>query len=162
MYKGRVNTGVTANVTAKSISWSISVSYAESERWVGNRNPEIYENPHQDGFVYCLTLPNSNFLARRSIKWDQDDPVAKVKHINQLSFLTGTYAMGKQAQGAIGYNQQIRIDMLLYLLLYPQQPMVKTWHVELIGYNNLPAGQKERHGRRHVVFRPRSTPDKRS
>ena len=50
-------------------------------------------------------------------------------------------AMGKQAIGAIGYNQLNRIDTLLYLSVYPQQPMVKTKTIELIGYDKLPAGQ---------------------
>ena len=49
--------------------------------------------------------------------------------------------MGKQAIGAIAYNQLNRIDTLLYLLCYPQQPMVKTKTIELIGYDRLPAGQ---------------------
>lgn len=49
--------------------------------------------------------------------------------------------MGKQAIGAIGYNQFNRIDTLLYLSVYPQKPMVKTKTIELIGYDKLPAGQ---------------------
>lgn len=49
--------------------------------------------------------------------------------------------MGKQAIGAIAYNQLNRIDTLLYLMVYPQQPMVKTKTIELIGYDRLPAGQ---------------------
>ena len=49
--------------------------------------------------------------------------------------------MGKQAIGAIGFNQLNRIDTLLYLSVYPQQPMVKTKTIELIGYDKLPAGQ---------------------
>ena len=49
--------------------------------------------------------------------------------------------MGKQAIGAIATNQLNRIDTLLYLLVYPQQPMVKTKTIELIGYDKLPAGQ---------------------
>ena len=50
-------------------------------------------------------------------------------------------AMGKQAIGAIAYNQFRRIDTLLYFMVYPQQPMVKTKTIELIGYDKLPAGQ---------------------
>jgi DNA-directed RNA polymerase III subunit RPC2 len=30
---------------------------------------------------------------------------------------------------------------LLYLSVYPQQPMVKTKTIELVGYDRLPAGQ---------------------
>jgi DNA-directed RNA polymerase III subunit RPC2 len=49
--------------------------------------------------------------------------------------------MGKQAIGAIGYNQLNRIETLIYLMVYPQQPMVKSKTIELIGYDKLPAGQ---------------------
>ena len=49
--------------------------------------------------------------------------------------------MGKQAIGAIGYNQLNRIDTLLYLLNYPQQPMVKSRTIEMVGYDKLPGGQ---------------------
>ena len=34
--------------------------------------------------------------------------------------------MGKQAMGTTGFNQLNRIDTLLYSLVYPQKPMVKT------------------------------------
>ncbi len=62
-------------------------------------------------------------------------------HHNQSPRNTYQCAMGKQAIGAIGYNQLNRIDTLLYLSVYPQQPMVKTKTIELIGYDKLPAGQ---------------------
>lgn len=62
-------------------------------------------------------------------------------HHNQSPRNTYQCAMGKQAIGAIAYNQLNRIDTLLYLLVYPQQPMVKTKTIELIGYDRLPAGQ---------------------
>ncbi|KAL5520388.1 RPC2 [Sanghuangporus baumii] len=62
-------------------------------------------------------------------------------HHNQSPRNTYQCAMGKQAIGAIAYNQLNRIDTLLYLLVYPQQPMVKTKSIELVGYDKLPAGQ---------------------
>jgi DNA-directed RNA polymerase III subunit RPC2 len=49
--------------------------------------------------------------------------------------------MGKQAIGAIAYNQFNRIDTLLYTLVYPQKPMVISKTIQLIGYDKLPAGQ---------------------
>ncbi len=48
--------------------------------------------------------------------------------------------MGKQAIGIIGYNQLNRVDTLLYLLIYPQKPLVKTKTIEIIKYEELPAG----------------------
>ena len=62
-------------------------------------------------------------------------------HHNQSPRNTYQCAMGKQAIGTIGYNQFNRSDTLLYLLLYPQKPLVGTKTIELIHYNDLPAGQ---------------------
>ncbi|KAG8953380.1 DNA-directed RNA polymerase III core subunit ret1 [Tulasnella sp. 408] len=62
-------------------------------------------------------------------------------HHNQSPRNTYQCAMGKQAIGAIASNQFNRIDTLLYFSVYPQQPMVKTKTIELIGYDQLPAGQ---------------------
>ena len=44
--------------------------------------------------------------------------------------------MGKQAMGTIGYNQRNRIDTLMYLLVYPQRPMVKS-RVSFFFYLNI-------------------------
>ncbi|ODA81034.1 hypothetical protein RJ55_03996 [Drechmeria coniospora] len=62
-------------------------------------------------------------------------------HHNQSPRNTYQCAMGKQAIGAIAYNQFNRIDTLLYTLVYPQRPMVITKTIELINYDKLPAGQ---------------------
>jgi len=45
--------------------------------------------------------------------------------------------MGKQAMGAIAYNQGQRIDTLLYLLAYPQCPMVKTKTIDIIKFHKV-------------------------
>ncbi|KAL1901393.1 DNA-directed RNA polymerase III complex subunit Rpc2 [Sporothrix stenoceras] len=62
-------------------------------------------------------------------------------HHNQSPRNTYQCAMGKQAIGAIAYNQFHRIDTLLYTLVYPQRPMVITKTIELVHYDKLPAGQ---------------------
>lgn len=62
-------------------------------------------------------------------------------HHNQSPRNTYQCAMGKQAIGAIAYNQFNRIDTLLYTLVYPQRPMVISKTIELIRYDRLPAGQ---------------------
>lgn len=50
-------------------------------------------------------------------------------------------AMGKQAMGNIAFNQNNRIDTLLYLLSYPQRPLLTTRTIELVGFDRLGAGQ---------------------
>ena len=48
--------------------------------------------------------------------------------------------MGKQAMGTIALNQKSRIDTLMYNLVYPMRPMVKSRTIELIHFEDLPAG----------------------
>ncbi|XP_001607116.2 DNA-directed RNA polymerase III subunit RPC2 [Nasonia vitripennis] len=62
-------------------------------------------------------------------------------HHNQSPRNTYQCAMGKQAMGTIAYNQRNRIDTLMYNLVYPHAPMVKTKTIELINFDKLPAGQ---------------------
>ena len=62
-------------------------------------------------------------------------------HHNQSPRNTYQCAMGKQAIGTIAHNQLTRIDSILFLLVYPQAPLVKTRALELIKYDRLPAGQ---------------------
>eukprot|EP00051_Salpingoeca_urceolata_P012068 m.150055 g.150055 ORF g.150055 m.150055 type:complete len:1163 (-) comp17366_c0_seq2:25-3513(-) len=62
-------------------------------------------------------------------------------HHNQSPRNTYQCAMGKQAIGTIAYNQQHRFDTLLYDLVYPQKPLVKTKTIEMIQFDQLPAGQ---------------------
>ena len=61
-------------------------------------------------------------------------------HHNQSPRNTYQCAMGKQAMGTIAHNQGDRIDTILYLLVYPHRPLVKTRTLDLIGFNKLPAG----------------------
>src|SRR3977135_259701 len=61
-------------------------------------------------------------------------------HHNQSPRNTYQCAMGKQAIGAIASNQFQRIDSILYLMVYPQKPMVKSRTIELTKYDQLPAG----------------------
>ncbi|CDJ61204.1 DNA-directed RNA polymerase III subunit, putative [Eimeria maxima] len=60
---------------------------------------------------------------------------------NQSPRNTYQCAMGKQAMGAIGFNQFNRCDTLLYLLVYPQQPLCKSRTLDLVHFDQLPAGQ---------------------
>lgn len=62
-------------------------------------------------------------------------------HHNQSPRNTYQCAMGKQAIGTIGYNQRNRIDTLMYNLVYPHAPLVKSRALDLINFDKLPAGQ---------------------
>lgn len=43
--------------------------------------------------------------------------------------------------GAISLNQYERMDRLIYSLVYPMKPMVKTRTIDIINFNHLPGGQ---------------------
>ncbi len=60
-------------------------------------------------------------------------------HHNQSPRNTYQCAMGKQAIGAIGYNQLNRVDTLLYLMTYPQRPLVQNRTVEITNLDKLQA-----------------------
>ena len=62
-------------------------------------------------------------------------------HHNQSPRNTYQCAMGKQAMGCIGMNQYARMDGLIYTLIYPQKPMVKSRTLDLINFDNIPGGQ---------------------
>ena len=62
-------------------------------------------------------------------------------HHNQSPRNTYQCAMGKQAMGTIALNQRNRIDTLLYNLVYPMRPMVKSRTIELVHFEEMPAGQ---------------------
>ena len=48
--------------------------------------------------------------------------------------------MGKQAMGSVATNQYERMDSLLYSLVYPQKPMVKSRVLDLVQFDALPGG----------------------
>ncbi len=60
---------------------------------------------------------------------------------NQSPRNTYQSAMAKQALGVYALNYNHRSDSHSYLLHYPQKPIVQTRALELMGYNNRPAGQ---------------------
>ena len=62
-------------------------------------------------------------------------------HHNQSPRNTYQCAMGKQAMGTIARNQFERIDTVMYLLVYPMKPMVRTHVIDMIEFDEMPAGQ---------------------
>jgi len=59
---------------------------------------------------------------------------------NQSPRNTYQSAMAKQALGLYAANYQIRTDTRAHLLHYPQKPLVQTRMLNVIGYNDRPAG----------------------
>ena len=62
-------------------------------------------------------------------------------HHNQSPRNTYQSAMGKQAIGAISLNQYSRMDGMIYTMIYPMKPLVKTRTIDLINFDELPGGQ---------------------
>jgi len=62
-------------------------------------------------------------------------------HHNQSPRNTYQCAMGKQAMGTIARNQFERIDTVLFLLVHPMKPLVRTRVIDMIRFDDLPAGQ---------------------
>jgi DNA-directed RNA polymerase III subunit RPC2 len=49
--------------------------------------------------------------------------------------------MAKQAMGTISMNQYERMDGLIYTLIYPQKPMVKSRTLDVVNFDKIPGGQ---------------------
>jgi len=62
-------------------------------------------------------------------------------HHNQSPRNTYQCAMGKQAIGTVALNQALRFDTLLYVMTYPQRPLVTTRTLDAIKFDQLPGGQ---------------------
>jgi DNA-directed RNA polymerase subunit B len=60
---------------------------------------------------------------------------------NQSPRNTYQSAMAKQALGLYASNYQLRTDSRAHFLHYPQKPLVQTRALDIIGYNNRPAGE---------------------
>ncbi|KAH7096178.1 DNA-directed RNA polymerase [Auriculariales sp. MPI-PUGE-AT-0066] len=97
----------------------------------------LYENQ----IINIGSSARRNLESSRSRSWVPSQASFRTRTIIKVRAIHTSAPMGKQAIGAIAYNQLNRIDTLLYLSVYPQKPMVKTRTIELIGYEKLPAGQ---------------------
>jgi DNA-directed RNA polymerase III subunit RPC2 len=98
-----------------------------------------YPHHNQSPRVSCCCDALNEFAASFA------SPLSSHYHPSSFLFpsLQNTYqcAMGKQAMGVIARNQFERIDTVLFLLCYPQKPMCRTRVIDMIGFDNLPAGQ---------------------
>ncbi|KAJ6642091.1 DNA-directed RNA polymerase III subunit RPC2 [Pseudolycoriella hygida] len=124
-----------------------------------NKGLRKFEDFINDGLIEYLDVneENDSFIAYSESEIDPDNTthmeiepftllgvcvgLVPYPHHNQSPRNTYQCAMGKQAIGCIGTNQNMRIDTLSYSLTYPQTPMVRTKTIELTNYDKLPAGQ---------------------
>ncbi|KAK4955171.1 hypothetical protein LTR10_007366 [Elasticomyces elasticus] len=145
----RVNLGVnhkkgeympTLDLNANATGWRISFSFADSELSVAAPKPELYVNPLDDGFVYCLTVPNGNFMARRTTHYDQSVTTQEVVAAGQKPFFTGNCQMGKQTMGTPGTALKYRTDNKSYRLQTGQTPVVRPPLYNEYGLDNFPNG----------------------
>ncbi|XP_072377119.1 DNA-directed RNA polymerase III subunit RPC2 [Diabrotica undecimpunctata] len=102
-------------------------------------------NEENDSYIACyekdITLQTTHLEIATFTLLGVCAGLVPYPHHNQSPRNTYQCAMGKQAMGTIGYNQKNRMDTLLYNLVYPQAPMVKTKTIELTNFDKLPAGQ---------------------
>nr|POE77989.1 dna-directed rna polymerase i subunit rpa2 [Quercus suber] len=124
----------------RSTRWRISFAFADSALTVAAPMPQTYDNPRHDGFVYCLTVPNGNFLARRSIHYSDHDKTPEVLDAAQKPFFTGNCQMGKQTMGTSGTALKYRTDNKSYRLQTGQTPVVRPPLYNEYGLDNFPNG----------------------
>jgi DNA-directed RNA polymerase I subunit RPA2 len=125
---------------ANATGWHISFAFADSELAVAAPKPEPYDNPRHDGFVYCLTVPNGNFLARRTVHYSDNDKTQEVLDAAQKPFYTGNCQMGKQTMGTPGTALKYRTDNKTYRLQTGQTPVVRPPLHNEYGLDNFPNG----------------------
>jgi DNA-directed RNA polymerase III subunit RPC2 len=85
-----------------------------------------YTHLEIDPFTFFYSHPNASCF--------------QFPHHNQAPRNTYTVAMAKQAMGCIGINEYQRMDGLIYTLVYPHKPLVKSRSLDLINFDNIPGG----------------------
>lgn len=58
-----------------------------------------------------------------------------------LNFIGHSLLTMRASRGCIGLNEYERMDGLIYTLIYPQKPMVKSRTLDLVNFDKVPGGQ---------------------
>jgi DNA-directed RNA polymerase I subunit RPA2 len=85
-------------VFSDETSWTVTVAYDDEQRTTALPRPVEVSNPAHNGRVYCVTVANGNFLARRRAHWGCKRGTA-VGEASLMPFFNGNCQMGKQTMG---------------------------------------------------------------
>ena len=69
-----------------AVNWLIRFNLDANEHVTPLPRPRIVTNPRHDGYVYCLSVANSNFMARRKMEWANDKEQRIVDAFSQACF----------------------------------------------------------------------------
>ncbi|KAJ2849531.1 hypothetical protein IWW36_002569 [Coemansia brasiliensis] len=122
----------TGSETASQNRRCWNIEFSLKTQTVALPQPQVYENPRHDGFIYCLQVANENFMARRQPNG----------HEESLSsgFFTGNCQMGKQTMGTPMQSYPYRTDNKLYRLQTGQTPICRPRIYDDYGVDNYPNG----------------------
>lgn len=128
------------NSTSRAVGWRVQFNFDEIELSTPLPKPSSYINPRHNGMIYCLSLANGNFLARRQIQWTD----ATGQRIPDISFnhpfITGNCQMGKQTMGTPYHAFIHRTDNKVFRIQNPQSPIVRNKTYERFGVDEYPTG----------------------
>ncbi|KAK0563612.1 hypothetical protein OC861_004726 [Tilletia horrida] len=122
-----------------AIQWRLDFAFGEEDVSVAVPKPEEYYNPHHDGFIYCISVDNDNFMARRRIP-PSGTPGQITADLGMKVFFTGNCQMGKQTMGTPSTAMNHRTDNKLYRIQNPQTPLVRPKLHSKYGFDHFPNG----------------------
>ncbi|KAL9940259.1 hypothetical protein V8E36_000964 [Tilletia maclaganii] len=118
--------------------WQLAFAFGDREQTVSIPRPTPYENPSHDGFLYCVSVANDNFMARRKQSAASADP--SMVDGGMKAFFTGNCQMGKQTMGTPSTALNHRTDNKLYRIQNPQTPVVRPKLHSKYGFDHFPNG----------------------
>jgi DNA-directed RNA polymerase beta subunit len=128
--------GERAVATAAADGWNVSYTRIVCSAAPHIELGQVRTETEYTGATFCFTMP-SGFLVTRRVRRDDAGTVVQ----SSRPTVQGQCAMGKQAMGTVAFNQLLRMDTLLYMLVFPHRPLAQTKTIRLIKFDQLGAGQ---------------------